>query len=158
GAVQPHVPQEVEPIVRELEVIPLKTAQSASAIDFDAIIGRHPSVCVIDGLAYDNPPSSRNQARWEDVRDLLNAGIGVIASINIQYIAELQDQTEEITGKRASQTVPLSFIQSADEIEIVDAPTLEPLGRSSGEQVQIQRFEEELLKLRELALVVAADV
>src|SRR3974377_297100 len=87
GAIQPAVPGEVAPILRKLEVIPLKNG--TSAINVDAIVARHPSVCVIDGLAYDNPPGSLHETRWEDVRDLLAARVSVIASINIQYISEL---------------------------------------------------------------------
>src|SRR6185503_8666060 len=90
GAVQPKVPPEVEELLRKLEVVPLKTIGQGTAIDVDALIRRHPSVCFIDGLAYDNPPGTRNPTRWQDVQDLLNAGIKVVASINVQYVAELQ--------------------------------------------------------------------
>src|SRR6202162_1479141 len=92
GAVQPHVPPEVEPVLRKLEVIPLKTDGNGTAIDVDALIARHPFVCVVDGLAYNNPPGLRNPTRWRDVRDLLDAGIQVIASINVQYIAAPREQ------------------------------------------------------------------
>jgi two-component system sensor histidine kinase KdpD len=154
GAIQPRVPPEVEPLLRKLEVIPLQ----GTAIDVDRLMQRRPEVCIIDGLAYDNPPGSRNPTRWQDVKDLLDAGIQVIASINIQYIRELGGVVETITGKHVDQTVPLSFIQSADEIEIVDAPPEEPMERSPDEQEQIQRRQERLSKLRELALVVTADI
>ena len=157
GAMQPQVPPEVEPLLRKLEMIPLKTVGEGTAIDMDALIRRHPSVCVIDGLAYDNPPGLRNPTRWQDVRDLLDAGIHVIASINVQYVDELREQIEAVTGKHVDQTVPLSFIQGADEVEIVDAPPGGPMERSPEEQVQ-QKHEERLSKLRELALVVTADV
>jgi two-component system sensor histidine kinase KdpD len=158
GAVQPSVPREVEPILRNLEVIPLKMAGSGTAIDVDALIARHPSVCIIDGLAYNNPPGLRNQARWQDVNDLLEAGINVVASVNVQYVAELREQVEAITGKHIDHTVPLAFIQGADEIEIVDAPSVEPMERSPDEQLKARKHEERLSKLRELALVVTADV
>jgi len=157
GAVQPQVPPEVEPVLQKLEVIPLKAIGQSTAMDLDAVLARHPAVCVIDGLAYNNPTGLRNPTRWEDVRDLLDAGINVVASINIQYIAELRDRVEAITGKHVDQTVPLSFLRSA-EIEIVDAPPLEPMERSSGEHVEARNYEERLSKLRELALVVTADV
>jgi two-component system sensor histidine kinase KdpD len=104
---------------------------------------------VIDGLAYDNPPGARNPTRWQDVRDIVAAGIKVIGSINIQYITELRPDVEAITGKKVRETVPVSFIQTADEIEIVDAPAE---GQAEGER------NERLAKLRELALVLAADV
>ena len=95
----------------------------------DAIVRRRPAVCVIDGLAYDNPPGSRNPTRWQDVQDLVHAGIKVIGSINVQYVAELQDEVEAITGKHVTETVPMASCKSADEIEIVDAPP-EPSERS----------------------------
>jgi two-component system sensor histidine kinase KdpD len=158
GAMQPRVPPEVEPLLRNLEVIPLKQVDDGMAIDVDALLKRHPAVCFIDGLAYDNPPGSRNPTRWQDVQDLLNAGIKVIASINIQYVSELRDQVESITGKRSNETVPVSFIKSADEIEIVDAPPEEPIERTPEAQVDARRREQRLSKLRELALLLTADV
>lgn len=164
GAMQPQVPAEVEPLLRKLEVIPLKAVVTlegeGTAIDVDALIRRCPSVCIIDGLAYDNPPGLRNATRWQDVKDLLDAGIQVIASINVQHVAELREQVEAITGKHISQTVPLFFIQSADEIEIVDVPPEAPMERflNEDERVQAQEHQERLSKLRELALVVTADI
>ncbi len=158
GAMQPQVPAEVVPLLRKLEVVPLKSLNGGTAIDVDELILRRPEVCIVDGLAYDNPPSSRNPTRWKDVKDLLEHAINVIASINIQYVTELQDQVEAISGKHVNQTVPLSFIQSADEVEIVDAPPEAPMERSADEQVEIQRRQDRLSKLRELALVVTADI
>jgi len=158
GAVQPKVPPEVVSVLSKLEVIPLGNYSEGTAIDVEAIIRRHPAVCFIDGLAYDNPPGLRNPTRWQDVQDLVKAGIKVIGSINIQYIDELREQVEAITGKRVAQTVPISFIKSADEIEIVDAPPEQPLERSPEEQVDAERREQRLSKLRELALLLAADV
>jgi two-component system sensor histidine kinase KdpD len=158
GAVQPDLPPEAEQVLKRLEMIPLKQAGGRTAIDVDAIIRRRPMVCFIDGLAYGNPPGARNPTRWQDVQELLNAGIKVVATINIQYIAELQDQIEAITGKRRTETVPISFIKSASEIEIVDAPPEGPMERSTEEQMEARKREQRLLKLRELALVLAADV
>lgn len=158
GAVQPRVPREGEILLQKLEVIPLQTVDGGTAIDVEAIIRRHPTVCLIDGLAYNNPPGLRNPTRWQDVQEILNAGIKVIASINIQYVAELREQVEEITGKHITETVPISFINSADEIELVDAPPLEPMERCPEEAEEAQRRNERLAKLRELALVLAADV
>ncbi len=142
GAVQPCVPPEAESVMGKLEVVPLRAAGEGTAIDVEALIRRRPTVCVIDGLAYDNPPGTRHPSRWQDVEELLGAGIKVITSINIQYVAESGEQVEAITGKRPAQTVPLAFLRSADEIEIVDAPPGEP----------------RLSRLRELTLVAAADV
>jgi two-component system sensor histidine kinase KdpD len=158
GAIQPKVPREVEVLLQKLEVIPLKNVDGGTAIDVDSIIRRHPTVCIVDGLAYNNPPGSRNPTRWQDVQDLLKAGIKVIASMNVQYVAELKDRIEAITGKHITEMVPLSFIKSADEIEVVDAPPIEPMERSPEEAIETQKRQERLTKLRELALVVAADV
>jgi two-component system sensor histidine kinase KdpD len=158
GAIQPVVPAEAESLLGKLEVIPLLQSAGGTSIDVDAIIRRRPMVCFVDGLAYDNPPGSRNPARWLDVQDILHAGIKVVATVNIQYIAEMRDRVEAITGKRAAQTVPVSFIMSASEIEIVDAPPEEPMERSPEEQVEAEKRGERLSRLRELALVLAADV
>lgn len=158
GAVQPQVPPEVEALLKKLEVIPLRIVGLGTAIDVDALLRRRPTVCFVDGLAYDNPPGTRNATRWQDVQELLNAGIKVIASINIQYVAELREQVEAITGKHVTETVPVSFIKSADEIEIVDAPAEEPMERSPEQQSDAARRAQQLSRLRELALVLAADV
>jgi len=158
GAIQPQVPPEVECLMQKLEVIPLKSVDGRTAIDLERLIQRHPAVCFIDGLAYDNPPGLKNATRWQDVQELIQSGVKVIGSINIQYIAELQAQVEAITGKHVDQTVPVAFIQTADEIEIVDAPAEDPLERSPEEQVDAAKRAQRLSKLRELALVLAADV
>lgn len=158
GAIQAQVPREVEGLLQKLEVIPLKTIGSGTTIDVEAVIRRHPTVCIIDGLAYDNPPGARNPTRWRDVQELLNAGINVIGSINIQYIAELQEQIESITGKHVRTSVPVAFVKSAYEIEIVDAPAEAPIERSPEQQVDAARRSQQLSRLRELALVLAADV
>jgi two-component system, OmpR family, sensor histidine kinase KdpD len=158
GAIQPKVPPEVEKLLQKIEIIPLKTFGQDSAMDVEALIRRHPAVCVIDGLAYDNPPGARNPTRWRDVEDLLKAEICVISSINIQYVAELREQIEGITGKQVTQTVPTAFIESADEIEIVDAPPEQPIERLPEQQADAAKRGQQLSKLRELTLVLAADV
>jgi len=158
GAIQPKVTPEVEALLGKLEVVPLRSCADGTAMDVDAILRRHPAVCFVDGLAYDNPPGLRNPTRWQDVQDLVTRGIKVIGSINIQYIDELRLQVEAITGKHVTQSVPISFIKSADEIEIVDAPAEQPLERTPEEQEGAQIRAQRLSKLRELALVLAADV
>jgi two-component system, OmpR family, sensor histidine kinase KdpD len=158
GAVQPRMSPEVQKLLNKLEVIPLKKYPAGVAMDVEAILKRRPAVCVIDGLAYRNPPERCNPTRWQDVRELVNAGIKVIGSINIQYVEELCRQVEEITGKHAAETVPIAFIKSADEIEIVDAPPEEPIERSQEQQFKIEDRPRQLTLLRELTLVLAADV
>src|SRR5207249_1828564 len=108
GATQPRMSPDVEAVLRRLEVIPLKAIGEGTAIDMEALLKRHPAVCFVDGLAYNNPVGARNPTRWEDVQELRNAGIKVVASINIQYINELREQVEAITGKQVKETVPVS--------------------------------------------------
>src|SRR5689334_13606973 len=80
GAVQSQVSRDVALILEKLEVIPLKTVDGRETMDVETILSRAPAVCFIDGLAYDNPPGSRNPTRWQDVQELLNAGMKVVAS------------------------------------------------------------------------------
>ena len=83
GAVQPKASPEVQKLLDKLEVVPLRKHASGSAMDLEAILRRLPAVCVIDGLAFNNPPGFRNSTRWQDARELVNAGIKVSGSINI---------------------------------------------------------------------------
>ena len=158
GAVQAKLPLAVETVMCKLEIIPLKQTQQGAEIDVEALLRRAPEVCFIDGLAYDNPPGSRNATRWQDVNELVRSGIKVVTSINIQYIGELREKVEAITGKHVTQTVPLTFIKSADEIEVVDAPPVEVQGDSAEERAGAETRQHQLSRLREMALVLAADV
>jgi two-component system, OmpR family, sensor histidine kinase KdpD len=158
GAVQPKVSPEVQKLVDKLEVMPLKAYPTGAAMDLNGILERQPAVCVIDGLAFNNPPGLQYPTRWEDAQKLVNAGIKVIGSINIQYVEELCQQVEAITGKHVTETVPVCFIKSADEIEIVDAPPEEPIERSPEQKTKISDRQQQLSVLRELTLVLAADV
>jgi len=161
GAVQANPTPEVQALLRRLEVIPLRKVAGVSVMDVEAILRRHPQVCLVDSLAYDNPPGSRNPKRWQDAEALLAAGVSVIATVNLQYIEEQREEVERITGKRATQTVPQSFLSTADEIEVVDAPPETALQRStdvaesaagSGSRAQ------QLSALREIALLLTAEV
>jgi two-component system sensor histidine kinase KdpD len=160
GAIQPKTSHEVQALLGKLPVIPLKTIDGIAVMDVPAILERHPEVCLVDGLAYDNPPGAPNPSRWQDVEQLLRAGISVITSVNIQYIDELRDRVEKITGKRVSQTVPRSFLNAVDEIVVVDAPPEMCISRAgdgqadSGQSSQAQK----LSGLREIALLLVADV
>ncbi len=154
GAVQEQAPPEARQLLSHLEIVPMKSMEQGGAIDVDALLRRRPAICIVDGLAYDNPPGSRNQHRWQDVRELVAAGIKVISSINIQYVQELREGVQAITGKHVTQTVPVEFIRRADEIEIVDVP-LDACDDPAGEQTGRAN---RLAKLREMTLVLAADV
>jgi two-component system, OmpR family, sensor histidine kinase KdpD len=153
AATQPSASPEAEHILKSLEVIPPRIGNGISSIDMPALLRRHPAVCLIDGLAYRNPPGSKHPHRWQDVEELREAGISVITSINIQYIAERQREIEIIRGKSVADSVPESFIQTADEIEVVDATPEYCATRSIEGDEQRQ-----LSELREIALVLAAEV
>jgi two-component system sensor histidine kinase KdpD len=158
GLIQSKVGPEVQCLMENLEVIPGLSLRSdgkeALVLDVIAILKRRPQVCLVDELAQDNPPGSRNPKRWQDVKELLDNRITVVTAINLQHIAELQDAIEKITGKRAQQTVPESFIRSADEIVIVDAPPEALQQREPGSRADTRCLSE----LRELALLLAAEV
>jgi two-component system, OmpR family, sensor histidine kinase KdpD len=144
GAVQGKIPAEIEPTLAALEVIPMLSIRGTAVMDVEAILRRRPQVCLVDGLAYDNPPGSRNAHRWQDVEELLRAGITVVGSVNLQYIEDQRDAVEQLTSKRVTQTIPREFLNTADEIVIVDAPT--------------EKGTERRTALREMALVLSADV
>lgn len=160
GAIQPQLSPEVQQIVSSLEIIPLQQVDGKGVMDVPAILQRHAKICLVDGLAYDNPPGCPHEKRWQDVKELLDAGISVITSVNLQHIEEKREQVEAITGKHVTQTVPLSFVRTADEIVIVDAPPetcmsiSEDGGGDSGKRLRQQQLSE----LREIALLLAADV
>ncbi len=150
GAIQTKASPEAEALLANLEVIPLQVTDGIPAIDLPAILLRAPQVCLVDGLAWSNPPGSANRERWQDVEQLLQSGINVVTSLNLQYVEERQQQVESITGNHVEYTVPLSFLSRADEIVIVDAPSDVP---------DIAALEQHRLsELREIALVLAADV
>ena len=160
GAVQPNLPHDLLRSVSALEIIPLRSVSGVSIMDVDAILCRAPKVCLVDGLAYDNPPGSVREKRWQDVEVLLEAGVSVITSVNLQYIEEEREQVEAITGKHVTQTVPLRFLQTADEIVVVDAPTESRISFSDDSKTgSAQRLsQKQLSELREIALLLAADV
>jgi len=143
-----------------MEVIAFKRVAGVTVMDVDAILCRHPQVCLVDGLAYDNPAGSSHAKRWQDVEQLLAGGISVEGSVNLQYIDEYREQTERITGQRVTHTIPLSFVHVADEIEVVDTPARLRLGRADqpGANNTTALGSQQLSELREIALVLAADV
>lgn len=159
GAVQGAIEPDIQEILSKFEQIPPIVERHAGrtyeVMDLASLFRRHPSVCLIDGLAYDNPPGSRNPHRWQDVDELLDRGIAVITAVNLQHIAEKQDEVERITGKRAVNSVPEAFLAGADEIEVVDAPPDALIGRPGDSSISDAR---RLAELREMALLLAADV
>jgi two-component system sensor histidine kinase KdpD len=154
GAIQAKGSKELEAYLPEFEVMPPLRVEGADAVDVDAILQRHPQVCLIDELAKDNPPGTRFSHRWQDVEELRAHGINVVGAINLQHVREEQDAVERITGRRAANSVPSSFVYSADELVIVDVPA-EELDRERG---AASLTPEQLNQLRELALLLAAQV
>jgi two-component system sensor histidine kinase KdpD len=148
---------DVADLLKSFEVVAPRIESGMPAIDVEAVLRRHPEVCLIDGLAYHNPPGSRNPERWQDVDEIINHGISVITSVNLQYVKEKQKQVETIRGKTVRDSVPEAFIRTADEIELVDAPPEYCLNREKSVLDEAQ-FERQLSELREIALVLAADV
>jgi two-component system, OmpR family, sensor histidine kinase KdpD len=144
GAVQPKVPADLQPLLSSLEIIPTLHVKGVPVVDVQAILQRHPQICLIDGLAYDNPVGSRNAHRWQDVEELLSAGITIVATVNLQYIEDQREAVEKLTGKRVTHAIPREFLNTADEIVIVDTPAGTATERRSA--------------LREMALVLSADV
>jgi len=159
GAVQSKITPDIQEILASLETVPTISTRHAGRdyelMDLTALFRRHPEVCLVDGLAYDNPPGSRNPQRWQDVRELLDRGIGILTAVNVQHIREQQDKVERITGKRSPYSVPEEFLREAEEIEIVDAPPEALMDRLPDGSMPDSR---RLAELRELALLLAADV
>lgn len=91
-------------------------------MDVDAVIERQPHTAVVDEYAHTNAPGSRNEKRWQDVEELLNAGIDVLTTVNVQHLASLNDVVESITGTRQQEMVPDAVVRRADQIELVDIP------------------------------------
>jgi len=148
AATQPELPSELAQIVRSLGMIPTKEVAGVPVIDVPAVLARRPQVCLIDGLAYDNPPASRHHKRYEDVQELLDAGISVMTSINLEYIAEQREFVESVTGRTKRETVPQDFIDRAEEVVVVDAPPEAATGLEA----------QQLSQLRQRALLLTADV
>ncbi|WP_235929406.1 DUF4118 domain-containing protein [Cellulomonas citrea] len=107
-----------------LEVLPRRTVEYRGAtfdeLDVDGLLARHPAVALIDELAHTNVPGSRNAKRWQDVQEVLAAGIDVVTTVNIQHLESLNDVVESITGVHQRETVPDEVVRRADQIELVD--------------------------------------
>jgi two-component system, OmpR family, sensor histidine kinase KdpD len=148
AAVQPDLAPEIVSTIHALEVIPTLDLDGVPVVDVPAILKRRPQVCLIDGLAYDNPPGSRHGKRYEDIDELLEAGLSVMTSVNLEYIAEQQDLVRSVLGKTEEQTVPQDFINRADEVVVVDAPP----------EADTAVRAKQLSQLRQRALLLTADV
>ncbi len=154
-----------------LEVVPRRTVAhrgvALDEMDLAAVIARHPELALVDELAHTNAPGSANDKRWTDVQELLDAGIDVITTVNVQHIASLNDVVEKITGVTQRETVPDAVVRAADQIEVVDlAPQSLRDRLSAGFVYPAERIDAalsnyfrlgNLTALRELALLWLAD-
>jgi two-component system, OmpR family, sensor histidine kinase KdpD len=126
GLVETHGRSETEAQLRDLEVVPQKEVPYRSVklreMDLDAILARRPDTCVVDELAHTNVPGSRNRKRYEDVLELLDAGINVMTAVNIQHLETLNDAVSRSASTQIRETVPDSFLRRADEVVNVDIP------------------------------------
>ena len=124
GLVEPHGRADTAALVDGLEVIPLSEIEYRSVtlkeMDLNAVIARHPEWLMVDELAHTNVPGTRNHKRYEDVLEILDAGINVMTAVNIQHIETLNDAVARSAGTQIRETVPDSFLRRADEVVNVD--------------------------------------
>jgi two-component system sensor histidine kinase KdpD len=122
--VETHGRPQTAALIEGLEVVPRQRLQyrdtSFEEMDIDAVLARRPQVALVDEFAHTNIPGSRNEKRWQDVEELLAAGIDVISNVNIQHLESLNDVVEKITGVPQRETVPDAIVRAADQVELVD--------------------------------------
>lgn len=166
GYVETHGRPETEALAARLEVVPPATVDymglTLQEMDLDAVLERHPQIALVDELAHTNAPGSRHVKRYEDVEELLHAGISVYTTVNIQHVESQNDAVAQITGIRVTETLPDTFISGADEIRLVDITPEELRLRLRAGKVYVRDMAEaaisrffstgNLLALRQLAL------
>src|SRR5271167_146312 len=171
GLVEPHGRAETTALIHDLEIIPQKEvvyrAVTLREMDIDAILARKPNTCVVDELAHTNVPGSRNRKRYEDVLELLDAGINVMTAVNIQHLETLNDAVSRSASTQIRETVPDSFLKRADEVVNVDVTVDELRTRlREGKIYASEKVEQALANffrkgnlnmLRELALRTTAE-
>lgn len=166
GFIETHNRKETEELVEGLPVIPRRKVfykgKELDELDVQAILLLHPDVVIIDELAHTNIPGSKNDKRWQDVIDIIDAGIDVITAVNIQHIESINEDVKQITGVEVAERVPDKLLQLADEVVNIDLTANELITRlkegkiydHSKVQQALQNFfkPEKILQLRELAL------
>ena len=171
GVIETHGRVDTAAMLDGLDVLPLKTlayrGKSIFEFDLDAALGRRPPLILVDELAHSNAAGSRHPKRWQDVLELLDAGIDVFTTVNVQHLESRNDVGGGITGIRVGETVPDTVFDQADEVVLVDIPADELLARlKSGKVYQGPQAERaaqnffrkgNLIALRELALRRTAD-
>ncbi len=171
GYVEPHGRPETEALLRGLESLPtLSIAYRGATLrefDLDAAITRKPTLILVDELAHTNAPGMRHPKRWQDVEELLAAGINVWTTLNVQHVESLNDVIAQITGVAVKETLPDTIVEQADEIGLVDITPDDLMARLAAGKVYIPAQAEQALKnffqksnlvaLRELSLRQAAN-
>lgn len=171
GIVETHGRRDTEAMLEGLEILPPRTVEYRDAklreFDLDGALARRPAIILIDELAHSNAKGSRHPKRWQDIEELLAAGIEVYTTINVQHLESLNDVVGGITGVKVWETVPDQVFDSADEIKLVDLPPDELLQRLRQGKVYMPAQAEQairnffrkgnLIALRELALRRTAD-
>jgi len=171
GYVETHKRAETEQLLEGLEILPPRLVEYRNTqlreFDLDAALKRHPALVLVDELAHTNAPGSRHPKRWQDIEELLEAGIDVYTTINVQHIESLNDVVSQITGIPVWETVPDAVLEGANEIELIDLPPDELLQRLKEGKVYLPQQAERaaqnffrkgnLIALRELALRRTAD-
>jgi two-component system, OmpR family, sensor histidine kinase KdpD len=166
GVVETHGRAETEALLRGLEIVPRRRIEYKGHVleemDLDAILERRPRLVLVDELAHTNAPGSRHPKRWNDVEELLEAGIDVYTTLNIQHVESLNDVVARITRIRVRETVPDSLIDRADEVEVVDLTPEDLIQRLHEGKVYVPHQAERAIRhyflpgnltaLRELAL------
>lgn len=171
GIVETHGRLETARLLEGLECVPVARRvyreHEFAELDLDAILARKPQLVLVDELAHTNVPGARHKKRWQDVEELLNAGIDVYTTLNVQHLDSLNDVVGQITGIRVRETVPDRFFEKADEVALIDLPPDELIRRMEEGKVYFpsqalkasQAFfrKGNLIALRELALRRTAD-
>lgn len=173
GYIETHNRSETQDLLSGLPVIPRRTlfykGKELEEMDVQAILNLHPEVVIVDELAHTNIEGSKNEKRWQDVIEILEAGINVISAVNIQHIESLQEEVKEITGIDVTERIPDNVLQQADEVVNIDLTADELIVRlKEGKIYSLDKVAiamknffqpEKILQLRELALKeVAAQV
>ncbi|WP_250033682.1 sensor histidine kinase [Paractinoplanes maris] len=169
--VETHGRKHTQAMIADLDVVPRRTVEYRGAefteMDLDAVLARRPELAVVDELAHTNVPGSKHAKRWQDVDVLLDAGIDVLTTVNIQHLESLNDVVAQITGAQQRETVPDAVVRAAEQVELVDM-TPEALRRrmAHGNIYQPEKIDAalgnyfrtgNLTALRELALLWLAD-
>jgi two-component system sensor histidine kinase KdpD len=171
GLVEPHGRKETEEQIRDLEVVPQRVIPYRGVhlkeMDVDAILARHPHTVIVDELAHTNVPGSKNRKRYEDVLELLDAGINVMAAVNIQHLETLNDAVNRSANTVIRETVPDNFLKRANEVVNVDVTVDELRSRlRQGKIYAAEKVEQSLANffrkgnlnmLRELSLRTTAE-